>query len=60
VKERLAPYKYPRWIEFTSELPTTATGNITRHPLRGASHFDSCTPGNARECRSATPGRLSK
>ena len=28
VKERLAPFKYPRWIEFRSELPKTATGKI--------------------------------
>ena len=34
VKERLAPYKYPRWIEFTSELPKTATGKIKRYELR--------------------------
>jgi benzoate-CoA ligase len=34
VKERLAPYKYPRFIEFTSELPKTATGKIQRFRLR--------------------------
>ena len=34
VKTRLAPYKYPRWIEFTSELPKTATGKIQRFKLR--------------------------
>ena len=34
VKERLAPYKYPRWIEFVDELPKTATGKIQRHLLR--------------------------
>jgi benzoate-CoA ligase len=34
VKNRLAPYKYPRWIEFVSELPKTATGKIQRHVLR--------------------------
>jgi len=34
VKERLAPYKYPRWIEFTGELPKTATGKIKRFQLR--------------------------
>ncbi len=28
VKERLVPFKYPRWIEFVSELPKTATGKI--------------------------------
>ena len=35
VKERLAPYKYPRWIEFAQELPKTATGKIQRFRLRG-------------------------
>ena len=34
VKDRLAPYKYPRWIEFMSELPKTATGKIQRFKLR--------------------------
>jgi benzoate-CoA ligase len=34
VKERLAPYKYPRWIEFIEELPKTATGKIQRFKLR--------------------------
>jgi benzoate-CoA ligase family protein len=35
VKERLAPYKYPRWIEIVDELPKTATGKIQRFKLRG-------------------------
>jgi len=34
VKTRLAPYKYPRQIEFISELPKTATGKIQRFRLR--------------------------
>jgi len=34
VKARLAPYKYPRWIEFIDELPKTATGKIQRFKLR--------------------------
>jgi benzoate-CoA ligase len=34
VKEKLAPYKYPRFIEFLSELPKTATGKIQRFRLR--------------------------
>ena len=34
VKERLAPYKYPRLIEFVPELPKTATGKIQRFKLR--------------------------
>lgn len=34
VKDKLAPYKYPRWIEFVTELPKTATGKIQRFKLR--------------------------
>jgi benzoate-CoA ligase len=34
VKQRLAGYKYPRWIEFLDELPKTATGKIQRFKLR--------------------------
>jgi benzoate-CoA ligase len=34
VKERLAPYKYPRFVEFVDELPKTATGKIQRFRLR--------------------------
>jgi benzoate-CoA ligase len=34
VKARLAPYKYPRLIEFLTELPKTATGKIQRFKLR--------------------------
>ena len=36
VKERLAPYKYPRFIEFVPDLPKTATGKIQRFKLRDA------------------------
>jgi benzoate-CoA ligase family protein len=34
VKRRIAPYKYPRRIEFLPELPKTATGKIQRFKLR--------------------------
>jgi benzoate-CoA ligase len=34
VKGKIAPYKYPRWIEFVGELPKTATGKIQRFKLR--------------------------
>jgi benzoate-CoA ligase len=30
----LAPYKYPRFVEFLAELPKTATGKIQRFRLR--------------------------
>ncbi len=42
VKSLLAPYKYPRWIEFVPELPKTATGKIQRFKLRSP-----VTPGSA-------------
>ncbi len=34
VKSKLAPYKYPRQLEFVTELPKTATGKIQRFRLR--------------------------
>ena len=34
VKDKIAPYKYPRWITFVPELPKTATGKIQRFKLR--------------------------
>jgi 2-aminobenzoate-CoA ligase len=34
VKARIAPYKYPRAIEFVSELPRTETGKLQRFKLR--------------------------
>ncbi len=34
VKDKLAPYKYPRQIEFVTDLPKTATGKIQRFKLR--------------------------
>jgi benzoate-CoA ligase family protein len=34
VRDKIAPYKYPRWIEFLPELPKTATGKIQRFKLR--------------------------
>ena len=34
VRSRLAEYKRPRWVEFVTELPKTATGKIQRYRLR--------------------------
>ena len=34
VKAVTAPYKYPRIVEFTDELPKTASGKIRRAELR--------------------------
>ncbi len=37
VKAEIAPYKYPRAIEFVTELPKTATGKLQRFRLRALS-----------------------
>lgn len=34
VRQKLADYKRPRWVEFLPELPKTATGKIQRYQLR--------------------------
>ena len=34
VKQRIAPYKYPRTIEFVDSLPRTETGKVQRFKLR--------------------------
>ena len=34
VREQLAAFKYPRWIEIVKELPKTSTGKIQRFKLR--------------------------
>jgi benzoate-CoA ligase family protein len=34
VRDRLASYKYPRWVEVVDSLPTTATGKVKRYLLR--------------------------
>jgi 2-aminobenzoate-CoA ligase len=34
VKSQIAPYKYPRAIEFVAELPHTSTGKLQRSRLR--------------------------
>jgi long-chain acyl-CoA synthetase len=33
-KERLAAYKYPRFVEVRDRLPMTATGKILKRALR--------------------------
>jgi acetyl-CoA synthetase len=35
VKAQTAPYKYPRIVEFATDLPKTASGKIRRNLLRG-------------------------
>ena len=34
VKQVLAPYKYPRWIEFVAELPRGPSGKVLRYKLK--------------------------
>ena len=34
VKATIAPYKYPRAVEFIAELPRTQTGKVQRYVLR--------------------------
>jgi benzoate-CoA ligase len=41
VRERLAEYKRPRWVEFVAELPKTATGKIQRFRLRAMAMHES-------------------
>ena len=38
VKQNIAPYKYPRAIEFCDELPRAGTGKIQRFRLRQQEH----------------------
>lgn len=40
VKEQIAHYKYPRWVQFVAELPKTATGKIQRYKLRDLEETD--------------------
>jgi len=37
VKARIAPYKYPRAVEFVDTLPRTPTGKVQRNVLRARS-----------------------
>jgi acyl-coenzyme A synthetase/AMP-(fatty) acid ligase len=46
-KQHLAPYKFPRRVHFTAELPRTATGKIQRYRLRSGAGR-ACGPGTDR------------
>jgi 2-aminobenzoate-CoA ligase len=48
VKREIAPYKYPRAIEFIEQLPKTGTGKLQRFALRQMAQAGS-TPGMAAE-----------
>jgi 2-aminobenzoate-CoA ligase len=43
VKGQIAPYKYPRALEFVTELPRTSTGKLQRFRLREESASPSAT-----------------
>ena len=48
VKQKIGPWKYPRWIDVVDSLPKTATGKIQRFKLRdGASVSRHVVPANA-------------
>jgi 4-hydroxybenzoate-CoA ligase len=34
VKDRIAVYKYPRWVEFTDSIPKTSGGKVQRYVLQ--------------------------
>jgi 2-aminobenzoate-CoA ligase len=43
VKSQIAPYKYPRAIDFVTALPRTETGKIQRFRLREQEHKNTTT-----------------
>ena len=51
VKQQIAPYKYPRAIEFVTQLPKTETGKLKRFALRQAAQAQApaTSPGVAAE-----------
>jgi len=49
VKREIAPYKYPRAIEFVAQLPKTETGKLKRFALRQMAHAHSGSARSAAE-----------
>jgi 2-aminobenzoate-CoA ligase len=49
VKREIAPYKYPRAIEFVAQLPKTETGKLQRFALRQIAMTASTSAGMAAE-----------
>src|SRR6202045_2615982 len=47
VKREIAPYKYPRAIEFVAQLPKTETGKLKRFALRQIAATDAASAGVA-------------
>ena len=49
VKREIAPYKYPRAIEFVTQLPKTETGKLKRFTLRQMAQAGGASSGIAAE-----------
>jgi 2-aminobenzoate-CoA ligase len=49
VKREIAPYKYPRAIEFVAQLPKTETGKLQRFALRRMAQAGAASAGMAAE-----------
>src|SRR6202012_5714970 len=49
VKQAIAPYKYPRAIEYVAQLPKTETGKLKRFALREKAQADAASSGVAAE-----------
>ena len=49
VKRELAPYKYPRAIEFVPQLPKPETGKLKRFALRQLAQAAAASSGGAAE-----------
>jgi 2-aminobenzoate-CoA ligase len=49
VKQTIAPYKYPRAIEYVAQLPKTETGKLRRFALRQMAAAGPASPGVAAE-----------
>jgi len=49
VKQAIAPYKYPRAIEYVAQLPKTETGKLKRFALRQIAQGKTASPGVAAE-----------
>ncbi len=49
VKREIAPYKYPRAVEFVAQLPKTETGKLKRFALRQMAREGSASAGMAAE-----------
>ena len=53
VKGEIAPYKYPRRVEFLTTLPRTATGKLQRYRLRNGNGGSGTSPQDASQRSSA-------